>query len=428
MTRLTALITEPSATSDEIESIARARMESARIDVLLDHPFFAAALLRIPMRGTSDRAIAVALLTDGTRIIYRYDLIAALTRPEVCRLLLHALTHVLLRHPERGAGRKWRLWTAACDLAVDELFETLGIDDSPRSPLGRAEQDLSAEALYTTLVEGSAALRKSWIPARPPNDAMLPPPSTLHTPPQRNAFDRLMHESDAPHALEVEGMALAFRTDLKNAQPRWGTTPGDGNNEIDAATRQQVDWQSVLARFLRMPMHTEWSFTRPNRKHLWRGLYLPGPVRIDGGRFVIAIDTSGSMSDRCLSMILGEIDAIRRSCACELTVLQFDTTIHATAEYSQCNDSDETLGSTKAMRMYGRGGTDIRLPFTWAEKERQNGRHVSALIVCTDGFGPLPKAPPADLPVLFLLSPQHQQPSFGQHLVLHNDAFTRASM
>ena len=33
----------------------------------------------------------------------------------------------------------------------------------------------------------------------------------------------------------------------------------------------------------------------------------PGPVEINGGRFVVAIDTSGSMSDHSLGVMLGEI-------------------------------------------------------------------------------------------------------------------------
>jgi predicted metal-dependent peptidase len=116
--------------------------------------------------------------------------------------------------------------------------------------------------------------------------------------------------------------------------------------------------------------------------------------------------------------VLGEVDAIRRSCACELTVLQFDATIHAKAEFSRWSEQDAQIGSTKAMRFFGRGGTDLRLPFTWAENERCAGRSISALIVCTDGYGPLPPRAPEGLPVLFLLTRTHSAPAFGEQVVL----------
>ena len=44
------------ASMEEIEEIARSRMEGARIDILLDHPYFAAALLAIPMLLAATRA------------------------------------------------------------------------------------------------------------------------------------------------------------------------------------------------------------------------------------------------------------------------------------------------------------------------------------------------------------------------------------
>jgi predicted metal-dependent peptidase len=99
-------------------------------------------------------------------------------------------------------------------------------------------------------------------------------------------------------------------------------------------------------------------------------------------------------------------------------VLQFDAQIHAKAEFSRWSDEDEKVGSTKVMRVFGRGGTDLRLPFGWAEEECQKGRSISALIVCTDGYGPLPREAPRGLPVLFLLTPRHDAPKFGEMLVL----------
>jgi predicted metal-dependent peptidase len=430
--------TEPRrASPEEIETIARSRMESARVDILLDHPYFAAALLAIPMRGTSDSRIAHPLVTDGTRIVYRHDLIAALERPRVRMLMMHALAHSLLRHPERGGSRKWDAWTSACDIAVDLLFEHLGLLRRHEVEHLHTFKNLSAEAIYKRLTATFSCRQSAKpmpAPSSPPShlqaDGLQPPSegdqsssgescSAGHTD-ARSAFERAMAGAEGPTKLHLQGLQRDFMRALED-QPGGcvaGTQSGSSSSEIDAAQREQVRWQQVLARFMCETIDQEWSFSRPNRKHLWRGIYLPGPIEITGGRFVVAIDTSGSMSDRDLGLVLGEIDAIRRTCACELTVLQFDGQIHATAEFSRWSDEDETVGSTKVMRVFGRGGTDLRLPFTWAEEERRKGRSISALIVCTDGFGPLPGDAPAGLPVLFLLTPQHAAPSFGEQLVL----------
>jgi predicted metal-dependent peptidase len=427
------------ADAEEIAEIARSRVERARIDILLEHPYFAAALLAIPLRGTSEATIAQALVTDGSRIVYRYDLVAALERPKVRRLIMHALAHVLLRHPERGGSRDWGLWTTACDVAVELLFDELGMKSDESVRKLRIFAGDSAERIYERLHEEAEAARSA--PRFPPlprpacsDDGMLPAAhdrgdaETLDDTRRSHleddsraheAIERATAGTDAPSGMQLESLARDFRREV-NERPRKaaGTAAGSGKAELDAAAREQVCWRRVLARFMLEPIDREWSFARPNRKHIWRGLYLPGPIDVEGGMFVVAIDTSGSMSDHALSQVLGEVDAIRRSCACELTVLQFDAAIHAQAEFSRWSDQDQQIGSTQMMRVFGRGGTDLRLPFTWAEKARGDGRRISALIVCTDGYGPLPERAPDGLPVLFLLTPGHSAPKFGEQVVL----------
>lgn len=416
------------ASTEEIVEIARSRIERARVEILLDHPYFAAALLAIPLRGTFDAAIVHPVLTDGSRIVYRSDLVAGLERPQVRTLLMHALTHVLLRHPARGEERDWSMWTAACDIAVDLLFEELGVERHHHGDYLRNFKGLSAEGIYERLASAATPCQAS--PMRPPPADGMQRPRTEDSDAhgsvregdrreEREAFDRAMQGADAPTKLQLEGMRRDFTHDTEGrCEAAAGTHAGNLQAEIDAARREQLPWRHVLSRFMCSALAREWSFARPNRKHVWRGLYLPGPMEVQGGRFVVAIDTSGSMSDQDLSRMLAEIDAIRRTCACELTVIQFDAHIHATAEFSQWSEEDKTVGSTKAMRVFGRGGTDLCLPFTWAENERRNGREISALIVCTDGFGPLPNAAPVGLPVLFALTPLHQAPGFGELLVL----------
>lgn len=416
------------AESAELEAIGRTRMEQARVDLLLDHPYFAAAVLALPMRGTSEPEIAKAVVTDGRRIVYRFDLVAALERPVVRLLIMHALLHVVLRHPERAGSRRWSQWTEACDIAVELLLAKLGVRRPDEVKGVEALADLSAEAIYDRIEQGAAA---GFDSAQEAQDGLLPPPGCVaesNSPDggdgagatsERDAFERALLGTEVPSTMMLETVRREF-TAVASQQvvARAGNSPGSGCSEIEAAAEEQVSWRDVLARFMREPIDRSWSLGRPNRKHLWRGLYLPGPMDVDGGRFVVAIDTSGSMSDGELGLVLTEIDAIRRNCACELTVLQFDAGLHATAEFSSWSEEDECVGSTKVMRVHGRGGTDLRLPFAWVAEERERGRPVSALIICTDGDGPLPDHPPEEYPVLFLLTPLHVEVPFGESVVL----------
>ena len=418
----------------EIEAIARDRLEKARIDILLDHPYFASALLQLPIRGTWDGAIRNAVVTDGSRIVYRFDLVAALLRPKVRLLVLHALAHVLLDHPTRGGARAWPPWTMACDTAVDELLGILGEIEPAVSIKGAHPPGTrSAEEIYDDLARSAQARASvpepSPLAAPPPQppapsatDGMLPsePPREMDDAEraEREAFLRVAGDAEGPTDLEIDTLRAGFRVDADRAIRAAGTAAGTGSSEIEAGRRRTVDWRSELAQFLRSNIDRSWSLARPNRRHLWRGIYLPGLAPVDGGRIAVAIDTSGSMSDRALGQVLGEIDALRREIAGDLVVLQFDADIQAVAEYPGVDDADANIGSTRIMRFLGRGGTDLCVPFDWAKREVRNGREISALIVCTDGYGPLPERAPAEFPVLFLLTPDHAAPGFGRRLVL----------
>jgi predicted metal-dependent peptidase len=428
---------------DETEAIALERLEKARLDILLDQPYFASALLQLPIRGTWDPAIRNAVVTDGKRVVFRHDLVAALLRPQVRVLVLHALAHVLLDHPRRGGSRAWPLWTVACDVAVDELLAMLGDFSLDEWRTGcDAANTRSAEAIYADLertarddpsadsrVDSSADLRAESgatrpMPAPTTTDGLLPtvPPDAMDDAEraEREAFLRAAGDAEVPSAAEFEALRDAFRYEVEKASLGVGRESGNSSSEIAASRAAVLPWRHELARFLCEPIDRGWSFARPNRKHLWRGIFLPGMVPVEGGRFVVAIDTSGSMSDAVLSQVLAEIDMLRRSVACELVIVQFDATIQKVVECSTFAGPVESGWSIDEMRCYGRGGTDLRLPFQWTEEARREGRAVSALIVCTDGYGPLPTEQPDGLPVLFMLTPHHAAPSFGRHLVLPN--------
>ena len=73
------------------------------------------------------------------------------------------------------------------------------------------------------------------------------------------------------------------------------------------------------------------------------------------------------------------------------------------------NFSSQELQKLLMLRVHGFGGTDLRPPFSFAEKEQW-----SCMIYLTDGHGTAPLAPPS-CPMLWVLSEQGARPcSWGQ--------------
>ena len=65
--------------------------------------------------------------------------------------------------------------------------------------------------------------------------------------------------------------------------------------------RPKLDWRVLLQKFMENYDRTDYRWAPPNRRHVHSGLYLPGARNESLGEVVIAIDTSGSVSDRQLA-------------------------------------------------------------------------------------------------------------------------------
>ena len=401
------------ASDAELEAIAEDRMSRARLHILLDHPYFASALLQLPTRGTHDATAVATMATDGRRLLFNFEAIAALTTPGVRLLMMHVLTHVLLDHANRANGRDWKRWELASDYATNALLKLMEFELPKDWPLNPVWWNWSTEKIYAQL--------PAKLPSTPMLDMLIPPVRERSAGDGERAntcaaFDAAAEGLEALSELHAKSITHQFQQDVRTKLT--GKHAGSQLEEISASGKERVDWRRLLAQFIIGGARREYSTLRHNRKHLWRGIYLPSLISTGAERIVVAIDTSGSMGTVEIGAILTEVDALRRTEASELVVIQFDAAIQAVATFTPWQEVDPKVGTTAAMNMYGRGGTDICLPFTWVEKERAEGRTVNALIICTDGYGPLPARAPNGLPVLFLLTPNHQMPKFGAVIVL----------
>ena len=104
----------------------------------------------------------------------------------------------------------------------------------------------------------------------------------------------------------------------------------------------------------------------PNKKHLWRGIYLPSLGVPGPDHIVVAIDTSGSMSDRILSEILGEVDRLPIS-QCSMTLIQCDAKIQKVEHF------DGVSTQFERKKMHGRGVQALFLYSSGLQKSRKNG-------------------------------------------------------
>ena len=180
-----------------------------------------------------------------------------------------------------------------------------------------------------------------------------------------------------------------------------GKMPAGAVRTLEAAQAAKVDWRELLRRAWSDTIPADYSWMRPNRRHVWSGLYLPGVTCEGVGEIAIAVDCSGSVSARQLGLFEAEIRSILAGQRPRLVhVLYFDAEVHKVDTYR--------AGETIALTPVGGGGTDFRPCFDWLKEQ---GVVPQTLVFLTDLCGTFPNdAPP--YPVIWA-STENRQAPFG---------------
>lgn len=119
---------------------------------------------------------------------------------------------------------------------------------------------------------------------------------------------------------------------------------------IDALVKSKVPWQELLIRFVSKRTKTDRSFSRPNRRFLSQGMYLPALSGETLGEIAIAVDCSGSIGIKELTEFASEIDAIKRLLRpAKINVFYFDSEVSHVESYTPDDELD--------IMPHGGGGT-----------------------------------------------------------------------
>jgi predicted metal-dependent peptidase len=104
-------------TDTKIDALARERLISARVGLLLRHSFFGNLATRLVLENADDWLQTAA--TDGLRLYYNSRFIKKLQQREVEFLIGHEVLHIVYDHFGRRDNRDPKLWNIANDYAVN---------------------------------------------------------------------------------------------------------------------------------------------------------------------------------------------------------------------------------------------------------------------------------------------------------------------
>jgi predicted metal-dependent peptidase len=161
-----------------------------------------------------------------------------------------------------------------------------------------------------------------------------------------------------------------------------GLTGSGGNRLLDKLARPKVNWRLIMRDFVTEVMSGgDWkSFRRPNRRFQSQGYILPSSYTDKVGEIVNANDMSASISDREVSVMIGE-----QAKLCEMVkptkvhCIYWDTEVCSHEEYGE----DELSSFAESTRPQGGGGTyPPCIPAFMEDKQIK----PKCAIVFTDGY------------------------------------------
>jgi predicted metal-dependent peptidase len=167
-----------------------------------------------------------------------------------------------------------------------------------------------------------------------------------------------------------------------------GTIPGNIARLVDELMKPRVPWQDVLRRWVDNSITPEPSWSRPNRRFVSTGDYLPGRQRGQIEHLIVVGDISGSANDTMLKGYASDINYIFNDLMInKITLIYVDTEVKKVDVFEQ--------GDEFKFASTGGGGTDFKTTFEWIRANSEDD--VVGILFFTDlytaDFGKPPHQP-----------------------------------
>ena len=379
------------------------------VALMLHEPFYAKVLRAVTRVCTKSIPTAGVLAKEGDiKMWYNPGFMTSLTDLEVRGLLKHEALHLALMHTTTRRLTPHNVHNWAADLAINS---TIPENELPTGGLvpGKAFDPLTDEQREKMSEEAIARFERM-------SQFIADLPRGLST---EEYFTRLMedeqmkedmekqeggkgqpgelsegeggpgdmdhHEGwDALSDDEKELIAGKVKQAVKEAakecdkKGQWGSVPADLQGEIRKLVSNEIPWQSVLKRFVgfsrRATRSTTWS--KINKKS---PMLIPGSRKRHTASIAVYIDQSGSVSDRELELLFGELASLAKKT--EFTCFHFDTEVDIKSE------AVWRKGRAPAPHRTRCGGTDFECV---AKHVHKNKNRFDGYLVLTDGYAPDP--------------------------------------
>ena len=355
------------------------KLVTARIGLLLRHPFFGNLATRMKLIDASDWCATLA--TDGRNFYYNNDFVNKLKPKEAEFGFAHEVLHNVFDHMGRRDHRDPQLSNIAADYAVNQILKDERIGEVPswiKIFQDNKYRGMSYEQIYDDLYEKAEKI----------DIGSLGELLDEHLDGEGDG------EGDQDGDGDKEGKGRpkltaeekkAIKDEIKEAMVAAaqaagaGRVPGAVARMIQTFTEPKMDWRQMLRMNIQSILKSNFSFSRPNRKSQHCGAILPGMMNEETIDVSVAIDMSGSISDAMARDFIGEVKGIMDEYKdFKLDLWCFDTDIYGYKQFT-----GDTADELMEYECKGGGGTDFDANWTFMKDSDINPKRF---IMFTDGY------------------------------------------
>ena len=377
---------------------AEKQLTVARTRLFLTMPFFGHLALQLKMR--KDNNLQASTATDGKSLIYNPALVESMSIQDLTTGWAHEALHAAFFHPQRRGRRHHIKWNLAGDFVINILLKKGGLPLMDTDAFNENFESLNTDEVYNKLPDlpsqGGGKGHKLIAGCKACGGLLDP------------ASGEQIQQGTAA-AEQATMMTKAMLKQAAEVAKSCGSLPGDLELLINEFVDPKIDWRTALRHMIEVTARNDYNWMKPSRSWLAHGHFLPGLLSNELGEIVIAVDTSGSVSDNTLKQFASEISSI-------MTVVR-PTKIHIVYVDTQVAHTDEFSPDELPLKFeaHGRGGTDFVPPFNWVDEQ---GILPTVFIYLTDGecysFPPAP-----GYPTIWAVEGRIPEVPFGQVLELN---------
>ena len=369
-------------TDKKVDHDARERLVTARIGLLLRHSFFGNLATRLTLINADEWCATAA--TDGQKFYYNSRFIMMLKPKEVEFLVAHEVLHVVYDHMGRRGDRDPQIWNIADDYCVNADLKRHKIGQFITTVPCLYEQKYdgkAAEEVYDDLMKNVKKISMDDLIEQLLDDHLDSEDGDGDGDSEDGTGNKKGKGRPQLSDEEKERIRQEVKQAIINASStaEAGSLPAGVERLIRQATNPVMPWRELIQTNLTSAIRTDYSWMRPSRRGWHMDAIMPGMTPGEEIDVVVAIDMSGSISDKQAQQFLGEIGGMMDAFdGYKVHVFCFDTEIYNPQDFNS-----ENMDGIDTYEPMGGGGTDFDAIFEYLKKV---GNVPKRLICFTDGY------------------------------------------